>query len=256
MKKAPGGKDQAEMPITGHLLELRSRLVKSVFFLLLFCAIAFYFSDQIFFWFKRPLHADLIFLSPAEAFWSDLKISLFVGFLGAFPVILYEIWQFISPGLLPKERGYFLPFLILGTLFFFLGVSFCYFVALPLALDFLIEYGRRSGIKPQISVSMYIDFNLKFLLSFGLIFELPLGMILFSKMGMLTPAFLVKNRKYAMVLAFLAAAILTPTPDIFNQTVMAIPLVLLYEVGIIAVRLFGGRAAPVRKPETEGTPLK
>lgn len=241
------------MPITGHLLELRNRLVKSVFFLIFFCGIAFYFSDQIFFLFKRPLKAELIFLSPAEAFWSDLKISLFVGFMASFPVILFEVWQFISPGLLPKERVYFLPFLILGTLFFFAGVSFCYFVALPLALDFLIEYGRRSGIKPQISVSMYIDFNLKFLLSFGLIFELPLGMILFARMGMLTPAFLVRNRKYAILLAFFVSALLTPTPDIFNQTVMAIPLIVLYEIGIIAVRIFGGTPVPVRKPESEGT---
>jgi sec-independent protein translocase protein TatC len=253
VKRLPGGKDQAEMPITGHLLELRSRLVKSVLLLLFFCGIAFYFSDQIFFWFKRPLHAELIFLSPAEAFWSDLKISLFVGFLCTFPAILYEVWQFIAPGLLPKERGYFLPFLILGTVFFFLGVGFCYFVALPLALDFLIEYGRRSGITPQISVSMYIDFNLKFLLAFGLIFELPLAMILFSRMGMLTPAFLVRNRKYAVLLSFIAAALLTPTPDIFNQAVMAVPLIILYEVGIIAVRLFGGTSVPIQKQETEGT---
>jgi sec-independent protein translocase protein TatC len=253
VKRLPGGKDQAEMPITGHLLELRSRLVKSVLFLLLFCGIAFYFSDQIFFWFRRPLNAELIFLSPAEAFWSDLKISLFVGFLCAFPVILYEVWQFISPGLLPKERGYFLPFIILGTLFFFLGVAFCYFVALPLALDFLIDYGRRSGIKPQISVSMYIDFNLKFLLAFGLIFELPLGMILLSRIGILTVPFLARNRKYAILLAFVIAAILTPTPDIFNQTVMAIPLIILYEVGIIAVRIFGRKSAPITNQETEGT---
>lgn len=249
----PGNQDRREMPITGHLLELRGRLVKSVLFLIFFCGVAFYFSDQIFLWFKRPLKAELIFLSPAEAFWSDLKISLFVGFMVSFPVILFEVWQFISPGLLPKERKYFLPFIVLGTLFFFLGVAFCYFVALPLALDFLIEYGRRSGIKPQISVSMYIDFNLKFLLSFGLIFELPLAMILFARMGMLTPAFLVRNRKYAILLAFFVAAILTPTPDIFNQTVMAIPLIVLYEVGIIAVRIFGGRPVPVRKQETEGT---
>ncbi|HZR45857.1 MAG TPA: twin-arginine translocase subunit TatC [Candidatus Manganitrophaceae bacterium] len=249
----PGDKDRREMPITGHLLELRSRLVKSVLFLLLFCGVAFYFSDQLFFWFKRPLKAELIFLSPAEAFWSDLKISLFAGFMASFPVILFEIWQFVSPGLLPKERGYFLPFIVLGTLFFFVGVAFCYFVALPLALDFLIEYGRRSGIKPQISVSMYIDFNLKFLLSFGLIFELPLVMILFARMGMLTPAFLARNRKYAILLAFFIAAILTPTPDVFNQTVMAIPLIVLYEIGIIAVRIFGGTRVAVQKQETEGT---
>lgn len=252
MKRLPGGKEQAEMPITGHLQELRNRLVKAVLFLIFFCGIAFYFSDQIFFWFKRPLDAELIFLSPAEAFWSDLKIALFVGFLCAFPAILYEVWQFVAPGLLPKERRYFLPFLILGTLFFFTGIAFCYFLALPYALRFLIEYGRQSGITPQISVSMYVDFNLKFLLGFGIVFELPLVMVLFSRMGILTPAILAKNRKYAVVLSFLVAAILTPTPDIFNQSMMAIPLYFLYEVGIVAVRILGA-APPIRKERTEGT---
>lgn len=237
------------MPISGHLLELRSRLVRSVVIISLFFGAALYFSDSLLLFLKRPLHADLIFLSPAEAFWADLKVALFVGFLAALPVILYEIWQFVAPGLLPNERGYFLPFLILSTLLFFVGMAFCYFLALPFALDFLIDYGRKSGINPQISVSMYIDFNLKFLLGFGLVFELPLVMLFLAKIGLLTPAFLTRNRKYAILLAFFIAAVLTPTPDVFNQCVMAIPLILLYEVGIIAIRIFGRRAVPLQKEE-------
>lgn len=249
--KKQAGKNAAEMPITGHLLELRSRLVKSLLVLFFFFGIAFYFSDTLHAWFKRPLNAPLVFLSPAEAFWADLKISLFAGFICSVPAILYEIWQFITPGLLPSERRYFLPFLFFGTLFFFLGMAFCYFIALPFALDFLIDYGRQAGMVPQISVSMYIDFNLKFLLGFGLIFELPLVMVLFSKLGFLTPDLLSRNRKYAFLGAFLIAAILTPTPDMFNQILMALPLIFLYEVGIIAVRLLGA-AAPVKNPPTEG----
>jgi sec-independent protein translocase protein TatC len=241
------------MPITGHLQELRSRLVKSLLVLICFFGLAFYYSDIVLVWFKRPLNAELIFLSPAEAFWADLKISLFVGFVFALPAILYEVWKFIAPGLLPKERGSLFPFLLLAPFFFLLGMAFSYFVALPLALEFLMEYGRRSGITPQISVSMYIDFNLKFLLAFGLIFELPLVMIVLSKMGFLTPAFLTRNRKYAIFLAFLIAALLTPTPDIFNQSMMAIPLIFLYEIGIIAVRIFGRTAAPLQKQEPEET---
>lgn len=237
------------MPISGHLQELRSRLIRSVLIVSFFFGAAFYFSDSLLFLLKRPLHAELIFLSPAEAFWADLKVALFVGFLGALPVILYEIWQFVAPGLLPNERGYFLPFLILSTLLFFVGMAFCYFLALPFALDFLIDYGRKSGIKPQISVSMYIDFNLKFLLGFGLVFELPLVMLFLAKIGLLTPAFLTRNRKYAILLAFFIAAVLTPTPDVFNQCVMAIPLILLYEIGIIAIRIFGGRTVPLQKEE-------
>ncbi|MFQ5950177.1 MAG: twin-arginine translocase subunit TatC, partial [Nitrospiria bacterium] len=199
-----------------------------------------------------PLDTELIFLSPAEAFWADLKVSLFVGFICAFPVILYEFWRFIAPGLLPQERGYFLPFLVFGTSFFFLGLIFSYFIALPFALRFLIAYGRQSGLTPRISVSMYIDFNLRLLLASGFIFELPLGMILLAKLGWLTPEFLVKNRKYAVIGAFLVAALITPTPDIFNQLMMAIPLLFLYEVGIIAVRLFGGKRRVPQQKESEG----
>ena len=239
------------MPISGHLQELRSRLIKSVLILLLFFGGAFYFSDNLLFLLKRPLHAELIFLSPAEAFWADLKVSLFVGLLASLPVILYEVWQFVAPGLLPNERGYFLPFMILSTLLFFAGMAFCYLVALPFALDFLIDYGRRSGITPQISISMYIDFNLKFLLGFGLIFELPLVMLFLAKIGVLTPALLTRNRKYAVLAAFFIAAVLTPTPDVFNQCVMAIPLLLLYEIGILVIRIFGGRPVPLRKEEPE-----
>lgn len=239
------------MPMTGHLAELRTRLIRMVAVLILFFGAAFYFSDTLLAWFKRPLNAPLVFLSPAEAFWADLKVSMFVGFLAAFPMILYEIWKFVSPGLLPRERRYIFPFIFFSTFFFFAGLAFCYFVALPFALHFLIDYGRQSGLTPQISISMYVDFNLKFLLGFGLIFELPLVMTLLAKMGLITTELLTRNRKYAVFLAFLIAAILTPTPDVFNQCVMAVPLMLLYELGIIAVRIFGRAPAPIPNQEPE-----
>lgn len=252
MKKPTSPKDAAEMPFTGHLQEFRSRLITSLFILVLSAGVSFYFSGTLLAWLKRPLDTELIFLSPAEAFWADLKISLFVGFLCAFPVILYEIWRFISPGLLPHERGAFLPFLVFGVGFFFLGLAFSYFLALPFALQFLIDYGRESGLTPRISVSMYIDFNLRLLLASGFIFELPLVMILLAKFGLLTPDFLSKNRKYAVIAAFVIAAVITPTPDIFNQLMMAIPLLFLYEVGIIAVRLFGGRLGRSKQKKSKG----
>ncbi|MFQ5580514.1 MAG: twin-arginine translocase subunit TatC [Nitrospiria bacterium] len=251
MKRPARPEDAAEMPFSGHLQEFRSRLITSFFILIFFAGVSFYFSETLLVWLKRPLETELIFLSPAEAFWADLKISLFVGFLCAFPVILYEIWRFVSPGLLPHERGAFLPFLVFGIGFFFLGLAFSYFLALPFALQFLINYGRESGLTPRISVSMYIDFNLRLLLASGFIFELPLVMILLAKFGLLTPEALVKNRKYAVIGAFVIAAVVTPTPDIFNQLMMAVPLLFLYEVGIVAVRLFGGRRglSPQKEPE-------
>ncbi len=227
------------MPVAGHLEELRKRLIRSFLVLFVAATIAFAFSETIVEWLTRPIDITLVFLAPAEALWANIKVSLFVGFAVALPMILHEIWQFISPGLLPGERHKFLPFLFLATVSFFVGMIFCYFIALPFALRFLIDYGRQHHLIPQISLSMYMDFNLQFLLAFGLIFELPVVMVLLSKLGVLTPQLLSRHRKYAFFASFLIAAILTPTPDMFNQCIMAIPLVLLYEVGILAVRLFG-----------------
>lgn len=246
-----GSSNTAEMPMSGHMQEVRSRLIKSVLVLIIASGTAFYFSETLIIWIKRPISVDLVFISPAEAFWADLKISLFFGFLIAFPIILYEVWLFIAPGLLQNERGVLWAFFGFGVFFFFSGISFSYFVALPFAIKFLINYGQNAGIKPMLSVSNYIDFNLKILLAFGFIFELPLVMVLLSKVGLLTPDFLTKNRKFAILGAFIVAAIVTPTPDMFNQTLMAVPLILLYEVGIWAIRIFGRNKQPKESDSSE-----
>jgi len=239
------------MPMSGHLQEIRSRLVRSVAVLLIAAGTAFYFAGTLIAWIKRPIDIDLVFLSPAEAFWADLKIALFFGFLCAFPFILYEIWLFVAPGLVKRERKILWPFLGFGIFFFFFGIAFSYFVALPFAIRFLVNYGRDSGILPMLSVSNYIDFNLKILLAFGMIFELPLVMVLLAKLGLLTEDFLRKNRKFAILGAFVVAAIATPTPDMFNQFLMALPLILLYEVGILVIRLLGQKPAPVEAENSE-----
>jgi len=235
-----------QMSVTDHLRELRSRLITSVLALLASWAVAFYFADQIRKGLGggmgrggRSVDVSLVFLSPEEALWADLKVSLFVGFLVALPIILYHVWRFISPGLLPDERSVYLPFLFLAVLFFFIGAGFAYAVAIPFAIHFLVDYGRQRGVVPQLSITLYVDFYIKLLMAFGLVFQLPVAMMLFSRTGLLTPAFLAHNRKYAILAAFFIAAVLTPTPDIFNQCLMAIPLILLYEAGILAIRLFG-----------------
>lgn len=251
MQKRAGPNDAAEMPMSGHLQEIRSRLVRSVAVLLIAAGTAFYFAGTLIAWIKRPIDIDLVFLSPAEAFWADLKIALFFGFLCAFPFILYEIWLFVAPGLVKRERKILWPFLGFGIFFFFFGIAFSYFVALPFAIRFLVNYGRDSGILPMLSVSNYIDFNLKILLAFGMIFELPLVMVLLAKLGLLTEDFLRKNRKFAILGAFVVAAIATPTPDMFNQFLMALPLILLYEVGILVIRLLGQKPAPVEAENSE-----
>ncbi|MEK7286907.1 MAG: Stp1/IreP family PP2C-type Ser/Thr phosphatase [Nitrospirota bacterium] len=237
-------KKKIEMPVWDHLKALRGAFMRSGITLLSFFVVAFFFSDRLMAWLKRPLslangHQNLVFLSPAEVFLSDIKIAIFAGLAFSVPVIIYEIWRFIAPGLFQKERRLLYPFLILGSLSFYLGVAFCYFLALPFALQFLVSYGQQKGIIPAISLALYVDFNLKFLFAFGLIFELPVVMAILSRTGVLTVPFLVHHRKYAIVAAFLIAAVLTPTPDLFNQFLMAIPLIILYEIGILGVRFFG-----------------
>ena len=140
----------------------------------------------------------------------------------------------------PHERKFALPFVILSTLFFFIGASFAVTIIVPKAVQFLISF-KTGNLVPTLSVNRYVDFVLKFTLAFGLVFELPLALTLGSRLGLVTPAFLSKNRKYAILLCFVASAILTPTPDAFNQLLMAGPMILLYELGIVAARLFGRR---------------
>jgi sec-independent protein translocase protein TatC len=232
---------EKKMPWVGHLEELRNRLLKCLASVGLCFAVAFFFSDHLFSWLKQPLRAELVFLSPAEAFWAHLKVSLFGGFLLSLPVLFYQVWSFVVPGLFRHERKYGLIFILFSALFFLLGLTFCSLVVLPFALHFLITFGSNAGIKPTISVGLYVDFVLKLLLAFGLIFQLPLVITLLSRLGLLTSEFLSRHRRYAVLLAFIAAAILTPTPDVFNQTLMAGPIILLYELGILSARLFAKR---------------
>ena len=191
---------------------------------------------------SKPPIAKLTALGPAETLWTHFKVAFIAGLLVAIPVVLYELWRFIAPGLLPKERRFALPFVVLSTAFFFLGVAFCFFIVLPLALQFLLTFDPSIQQMPRFSE--YVDFTLKFMLAFGVIFELPLAMVIGTRMGIVTPQFLARNRKYAILVNFVIAAILTPTPDVFNQSLMALPMCLLYEVGILASRLIVPRAKP------------
>jgi sec-independent protein translocase protein TatC len=161
-------------------------------------------------------------------------------------LVLYQTWRFIAPGLYRSERRYGAVFVLASYVFFFLGLAFCGLVALPFALKFLIGFGLERGLKPMISAGMYVDFTLKFYLAFGLIFEVPLAVTLGSRMGLVTPAFLTRNRRYALLVNAIVAAVLTPTSDLFNMALMLVPLILLYEVGILGARLFG-RRKPVAK---------
>ena len=235
------------MPFMEHLGELRVRIVRGLYGVLAGAAIALPFSQTIVDWLARPvtrLGYDLVFTAPAEAFWVQMKVGLFAGLFMAAPVILWQVWSFIAPGLHEQEKKYAAPFVIIGSLMFVAGGSFALFVVTPYALSFLLGYAR-AGLRPMITIQNHIDFLLKFTLAFGLVFELPLALTLLARMGVVTARTLARNRKYAVLGAFVAAAILTPTPDAFNQMLMAGPLIVLYEVGIVAARIFGRRAPAV-----------
>lgn len=246
------------MPFFSHLSELRTRILVCLGAILLCFVFTFSYSDELFNFLLLPLKKDLVFqltapyihfvnragavlslvfLEPAEAFWMQLKISMIAGVIISIPIILMQIWLFIAPGLKQNEKKYLLPFIIAGTGLFSMGAAFCFLVVLPFALNFLLTY-KTASLTPMLSVGHYIDFILKFVIAFGIIFELPIVILLLTRIGIITPNKLAAFRKYAIVIAFIAAGILTPTPDAFNQTLMAVPIILLYEVGIIASRFF------------------
>lgn len=250
-----------KMSLTGHLSELRKRLIISISALIVGFSISFNFSEDIFKFLTIPMEKDvlfklsfpfvsfvdksmspvkLVFLAPAEAFWMHLKISLIAGIFLTVPVILYQVWRFISPGLFSKEKRYAVPFVVSATVLFLSGGFFCFFIVLPFALKFLLTY-KTSAFLPMISIGNYIDFCLKFILAFGIVFELPVVIVFLTRMGIVSPETLTKNRKYAVLLAFVLGAILTPTPDVFNQTLMAVPIIFLYEGGVLVSRLLARR---------------
>jgi len=237
--------DEGKMSFLEHLGELRTRIIWSLIPTAIGILIAFHFSDRVLLYLRRPLDkvdVKLVALTPTEAFWTSMKISMVMAIFMAMPVILWQVWAFVAPGLHKHERRFAGPFVIFGSLLFLAGGAFALLVVIPFALQFLLNFGKEQGIQPMISVSSHVDFIIKFTLAFGAVFELPLILTMLSKMGIVTPQFLSKNRKYAILINFIIAAILTPTPDIFNQTLMAGPLCLLYEIGIISARIFGKRS--------------
>jgi sec-independent protein translocase protein TatC len=236
-----------KMPFLEHLGELRTRIMRALIALLVGTVIGLPFSQYLIDWLARPvtkLGYELVFTAPAEAFWVQMKVGIIAGLFVAAPAILWQVWAFIAPGLHQHEKKYAAPFVIIGSLLFLVGGAFSLFVVTPYALTFLLGYARP-GLKPMITIENHIDFLLKFTLAFGAVFELPLLITLAARMGVVTAKMLAKNRKYAILGAFIIGAVLTPTPDAFNQTLMAGPLIILYEVGIVCARIFGRRPAPV-----------
>ena len=235
------------MPLTGHLEELRYRLIV-VFVTISACFIALYpLAENLLIMLKAPMSEQLYMLAPTEAFIVHLKLALFGALVVSLPMTLYQGWAFVAPGLYAKEKKYVLPFVVLGTLFFAIGGYFSYKIILPFGLSFLLGYSKEL-IQPVISVANYVTFVTRMILVFGAIFELPLIVLFLTKLGLITPTLMRRYRKYAIIGAFILGAILTP-PDVFTQAMLAGPLIVLYEVSIWVSVFF--YKAPAEEPEEE-----
>lgn len=220
------------MRLVEHLEEFRCRILISLGAIFIATCIAFWKVKEIVAYLVRlgPI-GNLIFISPTEAFFTYLRLAFFIGLFISSPIILFQLWRFVSVGLTESERKVVLFFFPFSISLFLFGAAFAFFAVIPWALKFLINFAGPD-VLPMLSISKYVSFVAVLLLMFGLVFELPIVIILLAKLGIVTPATLRRNRKYAILLIFIIAAILTPTPDAFTQLFMAIPLVFLYEVSI------------------------
>jgi sec-independent protein translocase protein TatC len=233
--------NNAEMPFLDHLEEFRWRLIKIVASVLLLSIVIYGFSDYLLDLLLYPTRdlqdkMNIQVLKVQTIFMIKLELSLLGGAVVSLPYIFYQIWGFLAPGLLESERRYAIPIIFFATISFLVGALFAYFIIIPLALEFFMSMAPVS-IQNNIALDFYIGFLLRLIIVFGIVFELPMISLLLTKLGILTPAFLKKYRRYAIVIFFILAAILTP-PDPTTQVLLAIPLLLLYEITIWVSYLF------------------
>lgn len=230
-----------KQPFLSHLEELRNRLISCAIAIGAGFVIAYIFSERLFHLLIEPLKAvmpegdQLIFTNLPEMFLTYLKVAFITGILIAAPFIFYQLWMFVAPGLYQKERKYVIPFVVSSTILFVGGSLFGYFVVFPLGFKFFMGFSTEY-VKALPSVKQYFSFSIKLLFAFGVVFELPVVVFFLAKMGLVTPDLLRQKRKYAILLTFVIAAILTP-PDVITQCMMAGPLIVLYEFGILVARL-------------------
>lgn len=235
--------DDSSMTFFEHLEELRKVLFKCFIALIGGAGLCLAFSPKLFHWIQQPLQkvlpegAHFIVTTPFEAYWTYFKISLIFGFFVATPFIFYFFWSFIQPGLSPKEKRGIIPIALISSLLFVGGALFGYFVVFPTGFQFAVKILSGTDIHFYPKMSEYLSLALRLLIAFGIIFELPLFLFLLGRLGLVSAPVLRKARKYIIVGIFLLAGILTPGPDILSQLLMAVPLFLLFEIGILLVRM-------------------
>lgn len=229
-----------------HIIELKKRVIYSAIAFVIAAGVSFCFAQQIMDFLMAPLQAAglrsnfrMIFTSLPEVFMTHITLALAAGFVFAFPVIAAQLWIFIAPGLYKHERRSMLPYFIGAPLLFTLGAALCYYAAMPAAWEFFISYERPGGDIPVLAetrIADYISLSLQFIIAFGLTFQTPLVLLLLARVGIITAAMLSKFRRYAIIAILVIAAVITPTPDLFGQILIAVPLWLLYEISIVLIR--------------------
>ena len=240
------------MTLTEHLEELRWCVLKAILAIVLASGISYFFVDVIFAFVVAPLRQNLqpgqnlIGTSVTEAFFVEIKVALGAGVLFSSPVIFYQIWRFIAPGLLNRERKWILPFVLCATFFFVSGAFFCYRFVLPVAFKYFIQQYEGLGVSPAIRIGEYFTFFFRMVLAFSATFELPVFTFFLVRVGIWDYRFMLRSFRYALVIIFVIAAMLTPTPDVINQSLLAVPMMLLYVLSI-------GIAYVWRRPEGQRT---
>lgn len=233
--------DDTRAPLMDHLIELRRRLLWSLAALAAAFGVCLYFARPIFAFLVQPLlkagQGKIIYTDIFEAFFVEVKVAFFAALMIAFPVIANQLWKFVAPGLYGREKKALLPFLLLTPILFLGGAALAYYVAMPLALHYLLGYqGNVGGVQQEAlpAVGNYLAFSTRFIFGFGVAFLLPVLLMLLERAGILSRDQLRKGRRYAIVAAFAVAAVLTP-PDVVSQLMLAVPLVALYELSLVAI---------------------
>ncbi|MDU4962606.1 MAG: twin-arginine translocase subunit TatC [Sporomusaceae bacterium] len=224
----------AEMALVDHLQELRTRLIAALVVLAAASAVCYYYVDAIMRWLLLPV-GKLYYINPAEAFLTYCKVAMAAGLFVCAPFILYQFWAFVIPALTARERAAVAFFAPVSIVLFYGGAAFAYFFIMPAAVAFFISFANES-LQPMISVGQYVSLVLSLLLPFGLVFELPLLVAALARAGLVSAGALASRRKYAIVAAFVIGGIVSPTPDVFGQIMLAVPVMLLYECSIWIAR--------------------
>lgn len=224
---------QTEQPLRDHLQEFRKRLIICLVVVAIAALACYNYVDDIIALLSGPA-GKLYFMNPSEVFFTYMEIALYAGILFTLPVLLYEVWAFVAPALWPEERRAVLVILPTAVILFYVGLVFAYYLVIPAAVTFFVGFATQT-LQPMFSLESYLSFILALTLPFGFIFELPLIVVFLAKIGLVTGDFLKGKRKILIVIAFIFAAVVSPTTDIFTQTMIAVPLIVLYEISLFIV---------------------